>query len=285
MTPYEAYCCLMMYIRPKINYPFPCVSLIETQCCHIQAPILEAILPKLNLNRHMPRAVLFVGPRYGGLSITKNYTDLGFGHFQYLVGHINLGDEVGQLLLSLITHTQLQVGSTTPFFQLQYPTYDKWIDHTWITDFWKFTHRAQIFVEIESHWTLELIRHGDIAFMDLALTYQLDIYHLQCINTCWLYLQVVTVSDTVTAKEDKILLSVLDGERDSKWVSDLLWHHIPRPPTAFWSIWQFFLQFFSRGRKLMIPLGPWKWFQYSNKVVWEKVKEEQWKQYIAVSSS
>jgi hypothetical protein len=109
----------MMYIRPKINYPLPYVSLTETQCRHTQAPILEAILPKLHLNRHTPRAVLFTGPRYGGLSIAENYTDLGFKHLQYLVGHIKIGDDVGQLLFSLITHTHLQVGSTTPFFQLQ----------------------------------------------------------------------------------------------------------------------------------------------------------------------
>jgi hypothetical protein len=35
----EAYCCYMIYIRPKISYPLPCVSLTEQQCRHIQAPI------------------------------------------------------------------------------------------------------------------------------------------------------------------------------------------------------------------------------------------------------
>jgi hypothetical protein len=106
----------MMYIGPKLNYPIPFVSLTETQCRIIQAPILEAILPKLHLNRHTPRAVLFAGPCYGGLGIPEKYTDLGYGHLQYLVGHIKIGDDFGQLLLCLITHTQLQVGSSVPFF-------------------------------------------------------------------------------------------------------------------------------------------------------------------------
>jgi hypothetical protein len=63
LTPTEAYCCLMLYIRPKISYPLPCVSLTETQCRHIQAPVMEAILPRLHLNHHSPRAVIFAGPR------------------------------------------------------------------------------------------------------------------------------------------------------------------------------------------------------------------------------
>jgi hypothetical protein len=192
----------MMYIRPKLNYPTPCVSLTEAQCHHIQAPILEAILPKLHLNRHTPRVVLFASPRYGGLNIPENYTDLGYGHLQYLVGHIKLGDDVGQLILSLITHTQLQVGSMTPFFQLQYSTYTKWIDSTWITDCWKFSQRAKITVDIESQWVRLLSQEGDIALMDLALTFNLDSYQLQCVNTCRLYLQVLLVSDITTARGD-----------------------------------------------------------------------------------
>jgi hypothetical protein len=62
LTPQEVYCCYMQYIRPKITYPFSCVSLTEKQCWHIQAPVLTAILPKLHLNHHTPRAVLFAGP-------------------------------------------------------------------------------------------------------------------------------------------------------------------------------------------------------------------------------
>jgi len=132
LTGSEAYCCYMMYIHPKITYPFPCISLTEQQCRHIQAPVLEAILPKLRLNRHTPQAVLFAGPHYGGLNLAENYTDLGYGHLQYMVGHLKMADEVGQMIPSLISHTQLQVGLTQP--TLPYPTYHSLIDNTWITD-------------------------------------------------------------------------------------------------------------------------------------------------------
>jgi hypothetical protein len=200
LTPTEAYCCYMLYIRPKISYPPPCVSLTEQQCRHIQAPVLKAILPKLHLNCHSPRAVLFARPRYGGLGLAENYADLGYGHLQYMVGHLKMGDDVGQLLLSLITHTQLQVGSCTPFFQLAYPMYTKWIDSTWVTDIWIFTHRTNIVVDVEKHWTPKVLRQYDQPIMDLALQFNLNAYQLQCINQCWMYLQVITITDIATAK-------------------------------------------------------------------------------------
>jgi hypothetical protein len=240
LTPTEAYCCLMLYIRPKITYPFPCVSLTENQCRHIQAPILEAILPKLHLNRHSPRAVLFAGPRYGGLNLAENYSDLGYGHLQYMVGHLKLGDEVGQLIISLITHTQLNVGSCTPFFQLAFPSYEKWIDHTWVTDVWKFAHRAGIIIEVENQWTPKLLWHSDVLLMDLAMTFNFNAFQLRCINICRLYLQVIMLS-----------------QRNPHQRSSLLWPNIPRPSQSFWQHWRILLQHISRGNRLLQPLGSW----------------------------
>jgi hypothetical protein len=72
LSPSEAYCCMMQYIRPQITYPFPCVSLTQAQCRYIQAPVLEAILPKLHLNRHTPHAILFNGPRFDGIGLPEN---------------------------------------------------------------------------------------------------------------------------------------------------------------------------------------------------------------------
>jgi hypothetical protein len=247
----------MVYIRPKISYPFPCVSLTEHHCRHIQAPVMEAILPKLHLNRHSPRAVLFAGPRYGGIGLAENYVDFGYGHLQYLIGHLKMGDEVGHMLLSLITHTQLQVGSCTPFFQLSYPLYAKWIDSTWVTDVWKFTHPTAIIVDIEKHWTPKLLRQFDHPIMDLAMTFNLHAQQLCSINLCLLYLQVLTVSDIATARKGRLTGSAIHGQRHPHQQSTLVWPVIPRPPNSMWHQWRIFLQFLCNGDKLLTPLGAW----------------------------
>jgi len=294
LTPQEVYCCYMQYIRPKITYPFPCVSLTEKQCRHIQAPVLAAVLPRLPLNWHTPRAVLFAGPRYGGLGLSENYTDLGIGHLQYLVGHIKMGDEVGQLLLSSITHTQLQVGSVTPFFKLAYPRYVKWIDSTWIMDVWKFTNQAKVVIDVEKHWLPCLPCKHDAALMDLALTFNLNADQLKSINLCRLYLQVITVSNITNATGDRLLASAMAGFRDNQRSSTLLWPDIPQPPSSHWNTWRVFLQFFSKGSNLKQALGPWenrphyewRWFVDSVHNVWEHdLAASLWHRYVPLQSS
>jgi hypothetical protein len=58
MSPSEAYWSYVMFLQPKLIYPLPCSSLSQKQCRTIQAPALAALLPKLHLNRHTPRAEL-----------------------------------------------------------------------------------------------------------------------------------------------------------------------------------------------------------------------------------
>ncbi len=79
------------------------------------------------------------------------------------------------------------------------------IDNTWIMDKWKFAHRAKLEIEIEGHWTPKLTWQHDCALMDLALTLHFDTYQLRCINTCRLYLKVITISDVTNARGDRVL--------------------------------------------------------------------------------
>jgi len=188
-----------------------------------------------------------------------------------------MADKVGQMILSLISHTQLQVGSIQPFFTLPYPTYHSLIDNTWITDVWKFAHRAKLGIEIEKQWTPKLPRQHDCAWMDLALMLHFDTYQLRCINTCRLYLKVITISDVTNAKGDRVLPHMVQGQPAIQRSSTLLWPSIPRPPKTFWQHWRILLQHLGTDYKLSQPLGPWiapthylwRWFRDSEGIVWE----------------
>jgi hypothetical protein len=90
LTLVEAYWSYMMFLRPKLRYSLPCCSLTQTQSRHIQAPALAALLPKLHLNRHTPRAVLFGSSKYSGLELPELYTDQGSGQLKLLCGHVKL---------------------------------------------------------------------------------------------------------------------------------------------------------------------------------------------------
>ncbi len=79
LTPEEAYISYMLYLQPRILYPLPVSYLTEKQCRTVQAPALSLLLPKLHLNHHAPRAILFAGPKYGGLSLPELYTYQSYG--------------------------------------------------------------------------------------------------------------------------------------------------------------------------------------------------------------
>jgi hypothetical protein len=86
----EAYWLFSLYLRPKLTYPLTGSHLTQTPCKFIQAPALAALLPKLELNRHTPHAVLFGETKYGGLTIPNLFTDQGYGQLRLLICHISI---------------------------------------------------------------------------------------------------------------------------------------------------------------------------------------------------
>ncbi len=120
----------------------------------------------MHVNRYTSHHILFGDYQFGGLSLPDLYTDQVFGQLKLLVGHLKLKDSTGDLIVIVISHLQLHLGSGTPFFALPYPHYAKWKAHNWLTSIWKHTHQLQITVEVERHWKTQLAQHQDLFLMD-----------------------------------------------------------------------------------------------------------------------
>jgi hypothetical protein len=161
LTPTEAYLSFSQYLRPKLNYPLPCTTLTPAQCKQIQAPALAALLPKLHMNQHSPHTVVFSSAAYGGLGLPDLYTDQCFGQLTLFIGHIKLKDENGQLILSLISHQQLFLGSSTSIFKLPFKTYQKWVDPNWVISIWWFTSSISLILDVENQWLPRLARENN----------------------------------------------------------------------------------------------------------------------------
>jgi hypothetical protein len=161
----------MLYLRPKLKYPLSCTTLTATQCKMIQAPALAALLPKLHLNRHSPRAVIFGSSLYGGLGLPDLHVDQGFEQLTLFIGHLKLADENGQMILSLISHLQLFVGSATSFWSLPFSRYIKWVETNWVTSIWWFLSSLRIALQLEDQWMPRIARKGDAAITDVMLQY------------------------------------------------------------------------------------------------------------------
>jgi hypothetical protein len=236
IAPDEAFWSYMAYLGPKLTYPLACSSLTDKQCKTIQAPALAALLPKLHLNHHTPHAVIFGAQEYGGLALPDLYTDQGYQQLKFLIGHLNLQDEIGKLILIAISFLQLITGALIPFFTADHTKYKKWIDKWWLTSIWGFTSRLQIGLDIKHQWHPQLSREQDATLMDFALQQKFPHQYLQAIKSCRLYLQVITISDISSADGKTLLPEVLRGEPPKHRTSQLLWPFEAYPAPADWKI-------------------------------------------------
>ena len=280
-------------MRPKIIHPLPCSFLTQKQCQYVQAPALAALLPKLHVNRHTARTIIFGEQRYGGLSLPDLYTDQGYGQLKLLIGHIKLGDDIGNLILVAMSHLQLHIGLESSFFTCAYPPYAKWVEHNWLTSIWKHMHQLQINVEVERHWTPEKARQHDLILMDEFMKYNFTPMQLRLLNNCRLYLQVILLSDITTADGRHILPSVIQGSRAAYRTSTLYWPRQETPSDLAWATWSLALGYISTNRKLNTSLGTWlkiphqkwEWFtDTSSGTVYLQEQNDSWIAYNPVES-
>jgi hypothetical protein len=291
LTPTEAYWSYMMFLRPRLNYPLPCCSLTQQQCRHIQAPALAALLPKLHLNCHTPRVVLFGPSRYGGLEIPELYTDQGIDQLKLLFGHTKLRDQVGQQILCILSELQLFIGSSSLVLSLPFKVYGQWVGEYWLVSIWRHMSQIGFTLLVENAWRPSLSCQHDIAIMDAAVQYNFTAQQLKQINFCRMYLQVIMLSDIVDASGTRILSSVFHGTIDVTHSSKLHWPAWQCPTS--WTSWKQLLTHLSTRGRLHQELGPWiapthqewQWFQDSSQdVVYHCSSPSTWEFYSRSSS-
>jgi hypothetical protein len=77
-----------MYLLPKLGYPLPALTFSEIDCQRLQSPTLAAFLPKIQLNRHIARSIVFGSIRFGGLGIRSLYSIQSLGQLTLFTGHL-----------------------------------------------------------------------------------------------------------------------------------------------------------------------------------------------------
>ncbi len=97
---------------------------------------------------------------------------------------------------------------------------------------------------------------------------------LGTLNRCRLYLQVLTLSDIVSADGLCIVPDVFIGIPLSDRKSTLRWPCQQRPCSKSWAIWKTALQILQPRNKLLAPLGAWlsaeshqTWFWYKDSIL------------------
>lgn len=248
----------ILYFLPKVKYPAPALTLSESDCHTILSPALMALLPKLHINRNTSRAIIHGPESLGGMHLPTVYTEQSAGQLDYFTGHLNLRDKTGKLLLISLTYLQLICGSVTPVLSLPYDKYCKWVEPTWLQSFWGFISKVGYDIHVHQQWLPILPRKNNHALMDHFMKLGYSASQLATLNRCRIYLQIIFLSDIVSADGRMIIPDCKTGRRVTDRISNLNWPMQDTPSQSAWQLWKQALAHFEYGNRLVVPLQQWQ---------------------------
>ena len=232
--------------RPMIKYPLPVTLFNEDQCHTIQKKFIMELLPKIGLNRHMPRTLIYGPQKMGGLEIMDLRIEQPVAHWMASMGHMRRMDNTGKALLTTYLDHQIYLGSTHLFHDLDPklytygPSYTRW-DYTW-----KMTAKYGLAIIPYSTWRPELKEDNDANIMDEAVKFYNP--HLPAtrerlwhINQCRLYLQVFNISD-MTSDGTTIMSALINGEISPTQHYQVTFPYTKRPVRYQWAIFEEFIR-------------------------------------------
>ena len=246
--------------RAMIRYPLPVTLFSDSQCMKIQRPFVDAILPKMGINRKTPRCIIY-GPRtMGGLEMMDVRVEQVSAIFEITKGHMRRLDRAGKGLYLTAHNMQVILGRSEPFYNLDPDRNDYTADNTRWKYIWTQVHRLDLNMKIYNFWTPKLRCKNDRNIMDVAaedkIVKQSKWKLLQHINQCRLYVRAFTIEelslDGVTIHEPYLTGKERGVREDSIVLPD-----VRRPTDNQWRLWKSFIfrNFLSPGTRINPPLG------------------------------
>jgi hypothetical protein len=231
------------YYMDSLSYGTTATSLNIKDCDAIQKPVVNAILPKMGVNRHTANTVVFGTRKYGGLGLDHLATVQGFVQLQYLIRSSRTQDTTGDMYQMLLEYTQLEYGTNTPILEAEFTRYEPTIlTKNCITECWRYLSLCKSTVVITGLSAPTKARKGDIALMDDFTTQFMMDAHMKDVNTCRIYLKVFHTSDITDLAGNTIEEWSKQGKRQSNRTSKWNWPVQQRPPAEARKNWAIALQ-------------------------------------------
>jgi hypothetical protein len=98
LTRKEALYSYTFYFIPRLGFSLLAMTFTEQQCAKIQAPALQAFLPKCHLNRYAAHSILFGPPKYGVLDLPNVYALQCVDQLSLFLGCLRAQDKTSHLI-------------------------------------------------------------------------------------------------------------------------------------------------------------------------------------------
>ena len=238
---------------PKLTYRFAAMCLSYKECDKLNKITNPVILNAYGIQQHFPRSILESDDEYAGLK-TPHFYDLHcIEKLKFFKHHVYQMDYTGKMMVISLQHTQLELGKSESFLNLNYDHYKSLVTSTWSTHLWQYISERDLQIVITPSLTLQPQRANDEFLMDI-LEQQFHGDDLRTINKIRLHLQLLFLSDVVTISGKRLLPQL--RQRKTYRKSNLQWPRQvwKRKWNPLWNKVCNFLQRYSSG----IYLGKWQ---------------------------
>jgi hypothetical protein len=234
--------------KPAIAYCLPITTFSGKECKQIESPFYNVLLPKLGINRHMPRALLHGSPQVAGLGLVNLEAEQLAKHISGLITQVRKNDKVGQVMRASIDALQIYLGTAQQFFQQQ----AKQFEHrpkkkeSQLVYMWEELNELGCELVSDNFWTPEKKGLNDVAIMDAIIEVKEKrrgtVNHLPKLaiwyaNACRIYLKITMLHDITTPCGRYIYEWVLDGSKKNE-ENELVYPRQAKPPPYVWKVWR-----------------------------------------------
>eukprot|EP00957_Ditylum_brightwellii_P066837 5072150-Ditylum_brightwellii.AAC.1 len=158
---------------PSGQYSLACTTWTKKECENLMSPFLNAILPKLGLNRHFPRVVIHGVTRYWDFQMAHFYIEQGYLSIKFLLSHIIEELLTSQHFMILLSQVQLVSESAWPFLT-EVESNKKYAPHLWLSGMRRFFFDTLATIQAHQAWLPNLQQENKLMLMDVFETAKLD---------------------------------------------------------------------------------------------------------------
>ena len=237
-------------IMKTIEYPMALTHFTQKQWFNIMSPALMAGLPKAGVCRNFPRNMVFAPLRFQGLGLPHPRVTQVMHHLSVLQKHLTKPSQSTPYLKAVLEGHRLETGTSFPLFQQVFQNTAILTTDTWVKRVWEELDSLEVHVEPEAA-ELPVLRQGDRLLMDVFLDALPPQEELKWLNWCRMYLNVVSLSEIVTADGRYVTTEAWNGTRLAPRRTQLQWPRTSRPAISHWDKWRYWIQ-----KTLLLPGAP-----------------------------
>lgn len=250
-----AWAAIRSKIWPSLRFPLSATTISQQQGRKLMGPLYRSLLPRLGSNRNIPASVRYGPLEVAGLDLPEPYIYQGSQQVALFYHLYDTPTNEGHLLRVSLEHLQLEVGMSSPVFNLDFTQYGFLATPSWLTSLWRFVSTYSIHIDIPDFPLPPLCRTGDRFIMEGILQCPaLSREEQVSANRCRLYLQTVVWSDLASGGGTSIRDCFFQVHRDPFVVSCYEWP-VERPSKRDVANWQRCLTAVLGSHPL--ALGPW----------------------------